>query len=69
MHIDSFHSSADFKIDAGRYVGNSVGNVSVLKLDQETCCIEQMKYTIPFFASHGEINSFTTIFYSSLSCQ
>lgn len=35
----------------GRYVGNSAGNVRVLKLEQEH--IVQMKYTIPYSASHG----------------
>ncbi|XP_052190065.1 uncharacterized protein LOC127799878 isoform X2 [Diospyros lotus] len=35
------------------FVGDSVGNVSVLKLDQEPCNIIQMKYRIPLFASHG----------------
>ncbi|CAB4287974.1 unnamed protein product [Prunus armeniaca] len=33
------------------YVGNSAGNVRVLKLEQEH--IVQMKYTIPYSASHG----------------
>nr|XP_043631084.1 uncharacterized protein LOC122602544 isoform X2 [Erigeron canadensis] len=35
------------------YVGDSFGNVSVLKFDKETCSIVQMKYRIPFSASHG----------------
>ncbi|KAA8547593.1 hypothetical protein F0562_004022 [Nyssa sinensis] len=35
------------------YVGDSVGNISVLKLDQGTCSIVQMKYNIPVAASHG----------------
>lgn len=35
----------------GRYVGDSAGNVRVLKLEQEH--IVQMKYTIPYSASHG----------------
>ncbi|KAK9284535.1 hypothetical protein L1049_023710 [Liquidambar formosana] len=34
------------------YVGDSVGNISVLKLDEERHIV-QMKYTIPFSASHG----------------
>ncbi|KDP43769.1 hypothetical protein JCGZ_22396 [Jatropha curcas] len=36
-----------------RYVGDHVGNISILKLDEETCRILQMKYTIPLSASHG----------------
>lgn len=35
------------------YVGDSAGNISVLKLDQEPCQIVKMKYTIPLSASHG----------------
>ncbi|KAJ4837935.1 hypothetical protein Tsubulata_022530 [Turnera subulata] len=35
------------------YVGDSAGNISILKLDQETWHIVPMKYTIPFSASHG----------------
>ncbi|KAJ7944051.1 Transducin/WD40 repeat protein [Quillaja saponaria] len=35
------------------YIGDSAGNISVLKLDQEPCHIVQMKYTIPLSASHG----------------
>ncbi|XP_065855738.1 uncharacterized protein [Euphorbia lathyris] len=38
------------------YVGDSIGNVSVLKLDEETSCIDKMKYSIPFSASHGNVN-------------
>ncbi|CAM8948054.1 unnamed protein product [Rhodiola kirilowii] len=33
------------------YVGDSSGNISVLKLDPEACCLVQMKYSIPFSAS------------------
>ncbi|KAF7829057.1 Syntaxin-binding protein 5 [Senna tora] len=35
------------------YIGDSVGNISVLKLDQETWHVVQMKYTIPLSASYG----------------
>ncbi|KAI6671602.1 hypothetical protein NL676_006487 [Syzygium grande] len=35
------------------YAGDSLGNVSVLKLNQEPCNLVQMKYTIPFEVSHG----------------
>ncbi|KAK3224305.1 hypothetical protein Dsin_011330 [Dipteronia sinensis] len=35
------------------YVGDSTGNVSVLKIDLEPCQIVKMKYTIPLSASHG----------------
>uniref|UniRef100_A0A2P2JLI5 Uncharacterized protein LOC105628567 n=1 Tax=Rhizophora mucronata TaxID=61149 RepID=A0A2P2JLI5_RHIMU len=38
------------------YVGDSIGNVSVFKLDEETCHIVQMQYNIPFHASHGTPN-------------
>lgn len=42
----------------GRYLGDSSGNISVLKLEQEPCHMVQMKYTIPSTASHGEIDSY-----------
>ncbi|KAK9012346.1 hypothetical protein V6N11_040403 [Hibiscus sabdariffa] len=35
------------------YVGDSDGNVKVFKIEQEVCRVIQMKYTIPFSASHG----------------
>ncbi|RVW85722.1 Syntaxin-binding protein 5 [Vitis vinifera] len=35
------------------YLGDSSGNISVLKLEQEPCHMVQMKYTIPSTASHG----------------
>ncbi|KAL5752322.1 hypothetical protein ACOSQ2_022829 [Xanthoceras sorbifolium] len=35
------------------YVGDSAGNISVLKLDLEPCRILKMIYTIPLSASHG----------------
>lgn len=35
------------------YVGDSFGNVSVLKFEKEPCNVVQMKYRIPFSASHG----------------
>ncbi|XVF62302.1 hypothetical protein PTKIN_Ptkin08bG0206500 [Pterospermum kingtungense] len=35
------------------YVGDSVGNIKVLKIDLELVHVVQMKYTIPFSASHG----------------
>ncbi|GAB4847625.1 hypothetical protein Ancab_026686 [Ancistrocladus abbreviatus] len=35
------------------YVGDSLGNITVLKLDKESCNIEKMQYRIPFSASHG----------------
>ncbi|XAR58060.1 hypothetical protein NMG60_11026417 [Bertholletia excelsa] len=38
------------------YVGDSKGNVSVLKLDQEQCNVVQMKYNIPLSAAHGNID-------------
>ncbi|GMY11090.1 isoform 2 of syntaxin-binding protein 5 [Fagus crenata] len=37
------------------YVGDSYGNISVLKLDEEPFHIVQMKYTIPLSASHGNV--------------
>lgn len=39
-----------------RYIGDSVGNVSVWKLVREPCSLVQMKYKIPFSASHGITN-------------
>lgn len=38
----------------GRYVGDSSGNVWVLKLEQELGQVVKMKYNIPLLASHGE---------------
>ncbi|KAK6125888.1 hypothetical protein DH2020_040368 [Rehmannia glutinosa] len=38
------------------YVGDSTGDVAVLRLHQEQCHIEQMKYHIPLSASHGKLN-------------
>ncbi|KAL7143745.1 hypothetical protein ABFS83_08G213000 [Erythranthe nasuta] len=38
------------------YIGDSGGDVSVLRLHQDQCRIELMKYRIPFSASHGKIN-------------
>nr|GEW92843.1 DNA mismatch repair protein MLH3 isoform X1 [Tanacetum cinerariifolium] len=35
------------------YVGDSFGNVSVLKFNKESCNLVQMNYRIPFSASHG----------------
>ncbi|KAF6154361.1 hypothetical protein GIB67_026817 [Kingdonia uniflora] len=35
------------------YVGDSLGNISVFKLDQETYHLVQMNYNIPLSASHG----------------
>ncbi|KAB2094907.1 hypothetical protein ES319_A02G191900v1 [Gossypium barbadense] len=35
------------------YVGDSEGNIKVFKIEQEVCHVMQMKYTIPFSASHG----------------
>lgn len=58
-----FHVSYGCKMCIGRYVGNSVGNISVLKHDQETFHIEQMKYTIPLSASHGESSSCPFFFF------
>lgn len=51
----------------GRYIGDSVGNVSVLKLNREGPAIELMKYRIPVSEAHGEtlvsIFCFTKFFY------
>ncbi|PRQ47203.1 putative transcription factor WD40-like family [Rosa chinensis] len=56
-HVHAFHEDiTSFTImqqSLYMYVGDSVGNVSVLKLEQESCHILQMKYTIPYSASHG----------------
>lgn len=43
-----------FIYDIDRYVGDSFGNVSVLKFDTDIYNITQMRYRIPFHASHGE---------------
>ncbi|KAI7738388.1 hypothetical protein M8C21_008451, partial [Ambrosia artemisiifolia] len=36
-----------------KYVGDSFGNVSILKFDKDTCNITQMQYRIPFAAAQG----------------
>ncbi|KAL8472511.1 hypothetical protein ACS0TY_029019 [Phlomoides rotata] len=38
------------------YVGDSAGDVSILRLHQDSCYIEEMKYRIPPSAAHGKIN-------------
>ncbi|GER26234.1 transducin/WD40 repeat-like superfamily protein [Striga asiatica] len=38
------------------YVGDSTGDVTVLRLHQEPCQIEKMNYRIPLSASHGKLN-------------
>ncbi|KAK9670711.1 hypothetical protein RND81_13G219800 [Saponaria officinalis] len=38
------------------FIGDSTGNVTVWKLDQESLHIEKMKYYIPYSASHGITN-------------
>ncbi|KAI3451362.1 hypothetical protein Pfo_008027 [Paulownia fortunei] len=38
------------------YVGDFAGDIAVLRLHQEQCHIEQMKYHIPLSASHGKTN-------------
>ncbi|KAG7015851.1 Syntaxin-binding protein 5, partial [Cucurbita argyrosperma subsp. argyrosperma] len=43
------------------YVGDYLGNVSILKLDQSLCNIIQMKYIIPVSASRAEVTSDTYI--------
>lgn len=48
------------------YAGDSIGNITVFKLDQELYQISQMNYTIPFLASHGnssEASSNTAVTY------
>ncbi|KAK4752842.1 hypothetical protein SAY87_021640 [Trapa incisa] len=42
------------------YVGDSTGNILVLKFDQERGHLTRMKYTIPFAASHGNQNRFSS---------
>lgn len=44
-------------VSSYRYVGDSTGTISVLKLDKEPWNIVQMKYCIPLSASHGEKTS------------
>lgn len=43
-------------VDLGRYIGDSSGNVSILRLHKETFSIEPMKYHIPFSVSYGKTN-------------
>ncbi|KAH6759635.1 hypothetical protein C2S51_000184 [Perilla frutescens var. frutescens] len=38
------------------YIGDSSGNVSILRLHENPCHIEPMKYHIPLSASYGKIN-------------
>ncbi|MCL7023552.1 hypothetical protein MKW94_030800 [Papaver nudicaule] len=48
------------------YIGNSLGNVSVWKLDQERNHILQMRYNIPISVSHGnttEVEGDTAVVY------
>ncbi|KAE9614574.1 putative transcription factor WD40-like family [Lupinus albus] len=47
------------------YIGDSIGNISVLKLDQEPWKIVQMKYTIPLSVSYGnsEVSDDTAVTY------
>uniref|UniRef100_A0A5B7B5H0 Lethal giant larvae (Lgl)-like C-terminal domain-containing protein n=2 Tax=Davidia involucrata TaxID=16924 RepID=A0A5B7B5H0_DAVIN len=64
VHKEEVTSFTVMQRNAYIYVGDSVGNVSVLKLDQETCSIVQMKYNIPLLASHGnttEVAGDTTV--------
>ncbi|KAL3525173.1 hypothetical protein ACH5RR_013545 [Cinchona calisaya] len=42
------------------FIGDSAGNVSVLKVYQEATNIEQMKYRIPLSASHGNSSEVAT---------
>ncbi|CAK7355561.1 unnamed protein product [Dovyalis caffra] len=49
------------------YAGDSIGNVSILKLDPESCHVELMKYTIPLSASHGnpaEVSGDTSVLHT-----
>ncbi|XP_050379667.1 uncharacterized protein LOC126797017 isoform X2 [Argentina anserina] len=69
-HVHAFHEDiTSFKVmhqSLYMYVGDSVGNVSVLKLEQESCHILRMKYTIPYSASHGnttEVSGNTAVMY------
>ncbi|KAM5546984.1 hypothetical protein ABKV19_001488 [Rosa sericea] len=69
-HVHAFHEDiTSFTVmqqSLYMYVGDSVGNVSVLKLEQESCHILQMKYTIPYSASHGnstEVPGDTAVMY------
>ncbi|KAK1361581.1 syntaxin-binding protein 5-like [Heracleum sosnowskyi] len=36
------------------YIGDNAGNISVCKVDRESCKLVQMEYRIPFSASHGK---------------
>ncbi|KAL3527301.1 hypothetical protein ACH5RR_011957 [Cinchona calisaya] len=50
----AYNSTKKILAVSTRYIGDSVGNVSVFKVDQEATNIEQMKYRLPFSTSHGE---------------
>lgn len=53
-----------FDLYFGRYIGDSVGNVSVLKLEKEPCHIVRTNYNIPYTVSHGK----TDVFSDSVVC-
>ncbi|KAL4186448.1 hypothetical protein AMTRI_Chr09g33920 [Amborella trichopoda] len=38
------------------YIGNSLGNISVMKFDRESCQLIHMQYTIPLSASRGSMS-------------
>lgn len=48
---------------SGSYVGDSSGNIKVLKIEQEVSHIVQMKYTIPFTACRGEMQPCHSLFF------
>ncbi|GMN28702.1 hypothetical protein TIFTF001_002146 [Ficus carica] len=41
------------------YIGDSVGNVSVVKLEKEPCHIVRTNYNIPYTVSHGKTDGFS----------
>ncbi|KAJ9540847.1 hypothetical protein OSB04_027353 [Centaurea solstitialis] len=53
IHKDEITSFTVLQRTFYMYVGDSFGNVSVLKFDKEPCNIAQMNYRIPFSATHG----------------
>ncbi|GLT82525.1 hypothetical protein SLE2022_008890 [Rubroshorea leprosula] len=57
VHVSKGDITSFTFMQHGRYMyaGDSIGNITVFKLDQELCHMVQMKYTIPFSASHGNL--------------
>ena len=58
----SFFPTIYVKFSTGRFVGDTTGDVSIMKLEKEPCRIVPTNYTVPFANSHGEtIQSFSCL--------